>query len=373
MSEKFLPLNYIEISKSNFLHNIEVFRALTDRPVIPVLKANAYGHGLREIASIVGAADVPFVAVNAYEESQVVREVCDKPVLVMGALDSENILTLETNNTWYSVSRIDTIEAWGKRGDPVTIHIEIETGMKRNGIDMSELPALLACLKKYPNITVDGVMSHLADADNPETDDFVEEQIKRFDEAVAQVRAAGFSPTWIHLAQSAGSSRVLSKETNAVRPGIALYGLNPLERNDQQFEAIQKTKPVMKVISRIGAVQTLEPGESVSYSRTYTATKKERIGVLPFGYYEGLPRSLSNQAIFFGPNGEQLPIRGRICMNHTMIDITDTDLTIGDPITVISANREDPNSIDSLCQEFNLFNYEFAVNVNEMTERIVVS
>jgi alanine racemase len=369
----FETLNLITLSRANFLHNMRVIRDQTGLEVVPVLKANAYGHGLKQIASILaGHSETPFVAVDFYNEALLVRRECNTPVLVMGAIKSDNFKRMKLGGLLFAVSRTDTIEALGSLGKKVNVHVEIDTGMARQGVPLAGLDDLLLLIKEYPHIKVDGVMSHLADADNSFDDSYTHEQTKQFDQAVVRVRAAGFAPRYIHLAQSAGTTRPQSKFVNAVRPGIALYGINPLEKSDSKFEQLQKTKPVMTVWSSIIAVQKLKKGESVSYGRTFTATQPSVIGVLPFGYYEGLPRALSNRAVLLSGSGDKLPVRGRICMNHTMIDITNTQLKVGDKVKIISDNRADPNAVQSLCDSFDLFNYEFLVKINEQTRRIVV-
>ncbi len=372
LRKEFETLNLITINRAHFLHNLHAIRKNTNLDVAPVLKANAYGHGLKQVALILAEEqDLPFIAVDSYKEALTVRSICRASVLVMGAINPDNFHKMKLSGLMFAVSREDTIQALGRLNKKIKIHVDIDTGMVRQGISSEELGSLVSLIKTYPNLEVNGVMSHLADADNPVDESFVKEQTVKFDKAVELVLAQGFKPQWIHLAQSAGSTRPQSKFVNAVRPGIALYGINPLDPTDSKFGQLQKTKPVMSIWSRIIAIQNLKSGESVSYSRTYRAAKPASIGVLPFGYYEGLPRVLSNKAILLSENKKELPVRGRICMNHTMIDITGTDLKVGDKVQILSDSRSDPNSVQPLCDSFNLFNYEFLVKINEQTRRVV--
>ena len=371
-SKDFKVLNEIILSKDSFLHNISVLKRISGLDIAPVLKANAYGHGIEAIATMSQNGSVPFIVVDGYFEALQIRKSVKTPVLVLSAIDEDNFENLKLDDFAFTVSRLETIHAIGKTGKTAKIHIEVETGMKRHGITKNKLPKLIKTLEEYDNITVEGIMSHLADADNPKSEEFVDKQIERFDKAVEQIKQAGHDPKWIHISQSAGSTRKMSKYANVVRPGIALYGINPLDPKDPKYEELQQTRPVMSITSKIGAVQELKAGESLSYGLTYTTENDQKIAVIPFGYYEGLPSVLSNKAVLLGPSGEELLARGRICMNHTMLDITDTDLKTGDAVTVISSNRSDPNSIQSICDKFDLFNYEFLVKISSSTRTHII-
>lgn len=367
----FVTYNNIYISRSAILHNFDHFAAAPHVDhVIPVLKANAYGHGLEQVATILQDRSMPYIAVDSYFEALRIRKVSKQPVLVMGAIDPVNFANMRLNGYAFVVHDTATIRALAATRKKIKLHIEIETGMNRHGVPIDRLEDFLKLLRQFPSLQVEGIMSHLADADNPKSDEFVKTQVARFDTAVEAVQRYGFDPTYIHIAQSAGSTKVHSKTANTLRPGISLYGISPLADNDKQSGTLSDLKPALTLTSTIAKVVELAPGDTVSYNRTFITNKPTRIGVLPLGYYEGVPRSLSNKGVVKYGNG-YLPIVGRVCMNHTMIDLTDTHAKLGDVVTIISDNRGHQNTVSSICRTHNLFNYELLVHLNENIRRTI--
>src|SRR4029079_172405 len=158
-----------------------------------------------------------------------------------------------------------------------------------------ELPAYLDTLKKYPKLQLEGVMTHLADADNELDNNFNAKQLNVFDKQVAHILAAGFRPTIIHIAQTAGSTKIRSQYANAIRLGIGVYGINPLLPHDARYANLEALWPVLELKSTVIKVLDLQKGDKVSYNCTFTAPGPMRVGVLPLGFYEGVPRELSNK------------------------------------------------------------------------------
>jgi alanine racemase len=371
LTKEFKTLNRVEISRAAILHNLDLLQRLSPGPnLIVVLKSNAYGHGLVEIAEILKARNFSYIAVDGYYEALRIREVSDQPILVMGYIHLDNFQRMHCEKFTFVVHDDQTVEALGKTGKPIKVHIELETGMNRMGVKLDRLSDLLNKIRLYKNLVVEGAMTHLADADN-QNNSLTILQTKAFDMGVEQIQASGFKPSLFHIAQSAGSVKVVSKYANALRAGIALYGINSLADNDPKSELLKSLRPAMSVISTIIKVLEIESGESVSYGCTFTAQRPTRIGVIPFGYYEGLPRALSNKGIVTYRN-QALPIVGRVCMNHTLVDITDSIAQYGDEVVVVSAKTDEPNSISSINKKHGLFNYEFMVGMNENTRRVII-
>jgi alanine racemase len=363
--------NRIEVSRAAWLHNYDLYERLSPGAVFPVLKANAYGHGIAIIGGILREVRPPYVAVDGYFEALELRRVLPRqPILVMGAIKPQNFARMEVDNFAFVAHEPAVIRALGALGRPVRIHLELETGMVRHGVSQADLAGILELIQSLPNLRLEGVMSHLADADNPDNS-YTELQTQRFDEGVDQVLAGGFAPKWFHLAQSAGAPKVRSRHANAVRPGIGLCGINPLEPADAAHAALTGLKPVLQLISAVAKEVGVPTGQSVSYSRTWTASRPSRIGVLPLGYYEGVRRDLSNVGVVTA--GQiPLPIAGRVCMNHTMIDLTGSQVRAGDEVVVISADPEAPNSLVNLCGRANLFHYEVLACLSPAIRRRLV-
>jgi alanine racemase len=371
LEREFVTFNRIEVSRSAWLHNYELYQKLSPGAVFPVLKANAYGHGLSIIADIVRDMRPPYLAVDGYFEALALRNALPRqPILVMGAIKPQNFTHMNLRGFAFVVHDVAVIRALGATKKPVRIHLELETGMARHGVAAADLGDILRLIKTWPNLTLEGVMSHLADADNPDPA-YTDLQTKRFDDGVDQVLAAGFKPTWFHLAQSAGTPKVQSRHANAVRPGIGLCGINPLESEDPAHARLADLRPVLSLISGIAKTIDVPKGESVGYGCTFVAQRDSRIGVLPLGYYEGVRRALSNRGIMTVGDTE-VPIAGRVCMNHTMIDLTDTAAEVGDEVVIINSDGTAPNSLIRQCARADLFHYEVLANLSPTIRRCVV-
>lgn len=372
-SRSYVTLNWIELSKSALMHNVAAIRRQHPGSTgIPVLKSNAYGHGLTEIAEMLNAAECDLLAVDGYFEAARIRYITRHRILVLGYIKPENAHLLDVKKCSFVVQDTAGLVALGKLNRTVHIHLEINTGMNRLGILPNEVDGHLKTLKKYPKLRLEGVLSHLADADNPTDTSFTERQVVQFDECVATILAQGFTPRYIHIAQTAGSPKVKSRYANAIRLGIGLYGINPLVSHDPQAPLLRELRPILSLKSTIIKEINLKKGDRVSYNGIFEAKHAMRVGVLPLGYYEGLPRTLSNTGILTA-GGHTLPILGRVCMNHTMLDISDTDLSVGDQVTVIAAEPQAPNSVIRLAQDHNLFTYGIVMGLSNTIRRKVVA
>ena len=365
-------LNYIELSRSAVLHNVRLVQGShPSSSIIPVLKSNAYGHGLQEMAFILNGAECPMVAVDGYFEAGSIRRITRHRILVLGYILPENVRLLDTKRCSFVVQDIAGLEAFARLNRRVHIHVELNTGMNRLGLQPDELERYLEVLQLFPSLELEGIMTHLADADNERDDSFTARQVEQFDRQVESVLARGFRPKYIHIAQTAGSTKARSKHANAIRLGIGLYGINPLGPRDAHVSEYAALEPVLALKSTIIKVLNLEKGDRVSYNGTFVAPRPMRIGVLPLGYYEGVPRALSNAGV--ATHGQDvLPIVGRVCMNHTMIDLGATGLGQGDTVTLISARPSDPNSVARLAREHGLFSYGVLTALSSSVRREIV-
>lgn len=364
-------LNHITLRRASVLHNVQLFKRQLGVHIIPVLKANAYGHGLREMAQILNDAPCSFLAVDGYFEAGKIRFITTHRLLVLGYILPKNVPFLDIKRCSFVVQDLAVLAAFGRLGKPVKIHLEINTGMNRLGIAASEVDDYLTVLKQYPLLELEGVMTHLADADNEQDDSYTEHQVHAFDEVVDRILAAGHTPQYVHVAQTAGSMKAHSRHANAIRLGIGLYGINPLHERDAARPRLDDLQPVLGLTSTIVKVVDLRPGDKVSYNGTFIAERPMRIGVLPLGYYEGIPRGFSNAG--FVTSGEwRLPIVGRVCMNHTMVDVSNTSLAAGDVITIYSDNPVQPNAVSALCRTYGLFPYELLVQLSSSIRRVIV-
>ncbi len=370
-SNVYKTLNVIEISRSRLLHNFSYIQKYNPSfSIIPVLKANAYGHGLIQGTEILNNANCDFLAVDGYFEASKILDLTKHRILVLGYINPDNFYLLNNKRCSYVIQDINSLQKLASLNKPFNIHIELNTGMNRLGLSESEIDEYLSVLKQYPRLNLEGIMTHLADADNELDNTYTDSQMKIFDTCVERIIGEGFSPRFFHIAQTAGSVKAKSKYANSIRLGIGLYGVNPLNPNDKEFGELSDLKPILEFKSTIIKTIRLKSGDRVSYNGIFKAPKDMTIGVLPLGYYEGIPRELSNTGtISF--NGHNLPIVGRVCMNHIMFDTKDLPVKVGDTAIIISSNIDDANSIYNICQNNNLFNYSLMTGLSESTRRVI--
>lgn len=367
----FEPLNIIEVSRKNILHNYDLIKKLNpDMNVWPVLKSNAYGHGIKQIAEILKARKFKYAVVDGYFEALKLWEVSKQPVLLIGVMDPKNLRNLHFKNLALAVYDIGTIKELGRIGKRVRIHLKIDTGMRRQGIELDQIEQIIKEIKKYRNIELEGVMSHFSNADSP-SNAYTKRQKKLFVEAVEQVKKLCGPVKYVHIGASAGSLKVHDIQTNALRVGLSLYGYKPYEPNDPLFKQYKDLKPSLRMKSRIINVKEIPKNEKIGYGCTYTTKRKTKLGVLPLGYYEGVDRRLSNKG-FVKFKDKYLPMIGRVSMNLTTLDLTGTKATRWSKVEVISSNSEDKNSIDNIAKTCGTIPYVILVKLDVATRRVVV-
>ena len=377
--KSFRTLNTISVSRDAILANFDLLtRLCPDGYVFPVLKSNAYGHGIEEVASILRDRVTPYVCVDSYYEALRVRRVYSGRILIIGYTLPTNYPSMNLSSIATVVYDIDTIHVLGRLGRRVSIHLKVDTGMARQGIFVEDVPDFLAVFAHYPCLHLEGVCTHLADADALE-DDYSRMQVERFDRAISMVRQAGYDPEYIHLANSPASAKLntILHDTNhlsriSVRSGIALYGVNPLSPDDPNHTRLQGLRLALRLESTLTLRKHLRAGERVSYNGTFTADRDMDIGIIPVGYYECLDRRLSGGRYPVYGRGRSLPILGRVCMNLSVVDLTDTDIVAGDTIEVIGDDMSRPNNFYGMARIAGTIPYECMVRIAESIRRTVV-
>jgi alanine racemase len=367
---KYDTLNRIEVQAAYILDNLAFLqKQQTNAEMIPVLKANAYGHGLKELCLILNKAKVKMVAVDSFPEAQIVCRYFKGKVLLIGEMPLGVYNYLNWSRTEVCIYNQATLRKIFALNKKANIHLFVNSGMNREGI--KDLNAFWddnkECLLKM-NIT--GLCSHLADAEGDGK--MNEEQKQKFLTDLDFLQAKGIHPRYVHLGNSAGVFSLNDKRLTAFRPGLSLYGYNPFSSDSPYFELAQKLKPALKVISKVVSIQELKAGESVSYNANYIASEDMRSAVIPFGYYEGLDRSLSNILQVKYANS-YLDVIGNICMNLTCLNIKrEEGIGIGSEITVISNNPNDLNSVSNVASLQKVLIYEVLVKLQANVRRIIV-
>lgn len=377
--KKYQVLNKIEISKSALIKNYSQLSNLSPKfKIAPVLKSNAYGHGIVQIGSIADKLNAPFLCVDSlYEAYQLhkplVPEFAQKiklktPILIMGYTNPANLNTRTKLPFEWAIWDIDFARALNKYQKGSRVHIFVDTGMHREGVSLEDLPRFLEVLRQFDNITTVGLMSHLASCADPNDKLFLK-QIANFKKAKEIIRKAKISIRWFHIS---ASDPLTNKETrkavfevsNLARVGKALFGIAPTSDIFLQ--------PVLQTKTQIVQIKKIRKGESIGYGGTFKASKDMLIAILPMGYNDGVDRRLSNIGVVL-IDKVTCPIAGRISMNITTIDISRVkNPFVGQEVLVYSNNPDDPNSIQKVADQCSTIAHEILIRESPTTRRVVV-
>lgn len=361
--DHYIPLVAVRIHTHALRENLRAFqKAFPTLAVAPVFKSNAYGHGLVAVARLFDRDALPFFAVDSYAEALILRnEGIRTPLLIIGYTLPENMRARRLRNVAFTVASMETLRSIVGRSDPLECHLKIDTGMHRQGIAPDEISDALALLRGAPHIRITGVMTHLADADGDD-DVLTKKQINAWNAAVTQLKRQLPALRHIHCSATAGSRYADSIDANVLRLGIGLYGC--------MSDISITVAPALELVSLVSAVRTVDPGERIGYNGTYTAQKRMRVATVPMGYAEGIDRRLSNVGTFF-VRGKPCPIVGRVSMNMTTIDVTDSEeaVRVGDEVIAISTERGSANSCESIARLCGSIPYEILVHIPSTLRR----
>jgi alanine racemase len=336
----------VDVDRGALRRNVARLRDLA-RPAqfMAVIKANAYGHGLVPIAeALAGDADV--LGVYRADEALAVREAgVTTPLLVLGPVDSADIAALHAAGVAIPLwdvrgFRSDVARVARAQGRPFAVHVKVETGVARLGLPHSYAAAAIAEILDDAALRLDGVFTHLAAVEELESA-FTLTQLERFDTAIGPVAAAlRAGGTRLHAAASAAIMLFPRARLDLVRAGIATYGLWPSAATQTALAQPFELEPALGWRTALVVVRDVPAGTPVGYGCTYETTRQSRIGVLPIGYAEGIPRAVSNRgAVLVG--GRRAPIVGRVCMNMTMVDVTDVpNAHPGQTVTLIGRDGD---------------------------------
>lgn len=353
--------SWIEIDSQALRHNIKVLRGLLkpETLFLAVVKANAYGHGLDEVSEIVASEGVTAFGVDCLDDAlRIRRKFPAAQIVVLGYILLSDLAATVENNIEFVVYNKETIEAL--RTLPSSkIHLKIETGTVRQGIKPEDLEIFIELLKSAPQIELVGLATHFATAEDAD-ENFLKQQFEELKNVEQKIRAAGFVPKNLHCACSAAF--ILHPETQGamVRAGLAMYGVWPsdyIKKNAVGFEL----KPALAWKTRVAQIKKIPAGATVGYSRTETLTRPSRIAVLPVGYFDGYDRRLSSVGEVLVGN-KRCKIFGRVCMNMTMVDLTDVpEAKIEDEVVLIGSEI----TVDELANKIGTISYEILSRIRQ--------
>lgn len=373
--------SHVHISRQALAHNLAQFRGLAPGAMLaPVVKANAYGHGLVPVGRVLEQEGADLLCVNALYEAVELREAgIGLPLYVLGWTPPEQMDVAAQLGVSLVVYDAQTIRAASAaaalHNTSVGLHVKLETGNNRQGVPEAKALELARLIDSLPGVELEGLSSHYADIEDTTDHRFAKEQLARFDGAWAALCEAGLRPRLRNFSNSAAT--ILWPETRfeLVRVGISMYGMWPSKETCVSAVMLHRKKPdlrpVLRWTTRIAQVKTVPSGEYIGYGRTFRATHETRLAILPVGYYDGYVRGLSNLAHVL-VNGAIAPVRGRICMNIIMVDVTDVpDVSVGDTAVLLGRSGDCVVTAEELAQWSGTINYEVTTRINERIPRIL--
>lgn len=362
---------WAEIDLTAIEHNVkEIKKKITNGAALcAVVKADAYGHGALSVAQAALKAGAERLAVAIVNEAVELRDAGFKvPILVLGytpACQAELVAQKDITQTIFTLEAAKALSAAAQAvGRTVKVHIKVDTGMGRIGIQPEEAGDFAAAVAALPGLEIEGLYSHFACSDSADKE-FTLTQHQRFLEAAARVEGKGIAIPIKHIANSAAMLELPKTHLDMVRPGIILYGLWPSGEVKQDL----KLKPAMKFKAQIGFLKDLPAGSPISYGRTYYTSRPSRIGTVPVGYADGWSRLLAGKAELL-IRGQRAPMVGRVCMDQCMVDVTHIpEVRLGDEV-LLFGGPELP--VEEAAQHMGTINYEVVCMVGKRVPRMYI-
>lgn len=380
--QDFLKRAWATINLDSLNKNFAAIRGATNpcAKIMSVIKADAYGHGALQIANELVSAGTDWFAVSNLDEAlQLRRGGIELPILILGYTPFEHAKTLALNNISQAVFNLDygmqLARCADEAGVEVCVHIKIDTGMSRigfsyhdNTIDSLSIDEIekLHCLS---GLYFEGIFTHFAKADEPQDGEiFTRLQFDLFLDAVTTLSKRGINFDIRHCCNSAGIELFPEMHLDMVRPGIILYGLSPSLYAKKSLAL----EPVMELKAVISMIKNISQGTPVSYGGTFVAGSDMKVATVPLGYADGYSRQLSNNG-FMLVNGRRAPIVGRVCMDQTVLDVTDIpDVECGMTVTVFGSEKSSVLTVDELASMISTINYEIVCAIGRRVPRVYI-
>ena len=358
----------IRVDVDHLAFNLRSIRAHVGVPVMAIIKANAYGHGLVPAALHLQANGVDQLGVAFVEEGIALRQAgVTAPVLVLGGIFGHQVAQFIANDLEITVSSLDKLrlveaaaEAMGRKA---VIHLKIDTGMERIGVHSYSAGPLIESAVASRWCVLKGIYSHLACADDPASP-MTALQIERFHEACSHIERIGSPMPLRHLANSGGVLHHAGTWLDMVRPGILLYGVLPDPASLPNVEV----RPVMSLVSQVVFFKVVKAGRPVSYGATWAPSTDTRVVTIPIGYGDGYPRALSSRGQVL-IRGQRYPIVGRVCMDQFMVDIGRGSAWNEDEVVLIGRQGDEAITVETLAAQAGMIPYEILVGLNDRIPR----
>ncbi len=379
MSKK-LPLAHIELSKNNLIHNIKSLRSVTKKgtEIAVAIKGNAYGHGQKEISTVLDSR-VDYFFVNSINELELLRKSSKKACFVLGYVENSDFrkaIKLGCILSLFSTEQLLKINEIAKKSKKIQeIHVPIEAYLGREGFLERELPMLFETIKNCKNIKLGGIYAHFANIEDTTNFTHAQKQINKFNFALKLAKKYGFNNLQTHISSTSGLL-VYEKNkglNNILRLGIGVYGLWPSEHIKFLYRKSKLSlKPVLSWKTKVAQIKTLPAGRTIGYGLTYTTHKETKVALIPQGYADGFGRELSNkgEVLIYG---KRCKVLGRVAMNMFVVDVSHLEsVKQEDEVVIIGKQAGEEITAEEMAQKANTINYEITTRLSAILPRIVV-
>lgn len=360
--------NWLEIDLGAIRNNMHQLQAIAGCPVMAIIKANAYGHGIIEVGRAAASAGAAWLGVARLEEALALRRAgIALPLLVLGFTDAERVPEAIANQVSLAVYHPELVKAFAEQaralGQTLNVHAKFDSGMGRLGVFPEDGLEFVRLIKSCPDLNLQGVFTHLATADEParETTDW---QLGRFSTLIDALESNGLRPPLVHAANSAATLYFPKARFDLVRPGIAIYGLHP----SAEAPLPDGFRPALSWKARLASVKDLPSGHGVGYGYRYVTSQPERIGVIPVGYADGFRRRLGNFALV---GGKRVGVAGGVCMDQCMLHLDDVPgARIGDEVVLIGQQGAASITAEEIGAAWGTVNYDVVCGLTARVPRI---
>jgi len=373
------PLSYVEISKSNLIHNIREFKGLVKKGVkiSAVIKGNAYGHGQNEVAKVLEPL-VDYFQVNSVEELEMLKKVSRKKTLLLGYVQKEDLsraIKLGCVMTFFSIEELKEINKKAlKLKIKQELHMPIDAHLGREGFLEKDWSEVFKELQKCKNVKLGGLYAHFANIEDTKDFSHAQKQIETYKRAVVLVESFNFKNLDTHISATSG---ILIYDKNLglhsiVRLGIGLYGMWPAEHIQKTYQGKINLKPVLTWKTKIAQIKTLAKGESIGYGLTYITRTEMKVAVIPQGYADGLDRRMSSNGEVL-IQGKRCKILGRMMMNMFVVDVNHIkNVKAGEEAVIIGRQGKEEIRAEEIAENIGTINYEVTTHINSLLSKIVV-
>ncbi len=360
----------VDINLGHLTWNIKQIKKLVRVPIMAVVKANAYGHGLVDVASFLEKQGIGWLMVGKLEEAVELRSKGVRcRILNFGAFskqDAEEIVGQDISQAVWSDEAVYLHEAARKKDKQASVHVDVDTGMGRTGIPWNRALPLLTRLAEMPAVKIEGTMTTLT-----EDEDFDREQLRRFQDVCSEAKQKGISIGLRHAASSAGILAGPESQLDMVRPGIMVYGYYPSEKT--QKEDRLALKPASRWLARVIDIRALAPGDTLSYRRVFKATQAMRVATVGAGYSDGYPSPLAGKSHVL-INGKKFPVIAAVTANHMMVDLNDDDaVKVGGEVVLMEDHPGSGMTADVLASLSGTSAYKILIGLNPLLTRRFIS